>query len=111
MARPIVIDTDPGIDDALAILLALASPELDLRALVTVAGNVRLELCTQNALKLRELGKRPDLPVYAGCDKPIARDLVTGSVHGTTGMDGADLPPPKGSARSEERRVGKECRS
>ena len=100
MARPIVIDTDPGIDDALAILLALASPELDLKALVTVAGNVRLELCTQNALKLRELGKRPDLPVYAGCDKPIARDLVTGSVHGTTGMDGADLPPPKGKAEA-----------
>lgn len=100
MPRPIIIDTDPGIDDALAILLALASPELDLRALVTVAGNVRLELCTQNALKLRELGKRPGLPVYAGCDKPIARELVTGSVHGTTGMDGADLPAPKGKAEA-----------
>lgn len=100
MPRPIIIDTDPGIDDALAILLALASPELDLRALVTVAGNVRLELTTQNALKLRELGKRPGLPVYAGCDRPIARDLRTGSVHGTTGMDGADLPAPRGKAES-----------
>ncbi len=100
-ARPIIIDTDPGIDDALAILLALASPELDLRALVTVAGNVRLELCTQNALKLRELGKRPALPVYAGCDRPIARDLVTGSVHGTTGMDGAELPRPKGKPEAQ----------
>ena len=96
MPRPIIIDTDPGIDDALAILLALASPELDVRALVTVAGNVRLDLTTQNALKLRELGGRPHLPVYAGCDRPIARDLITGSVHGTTGMDGADLPAPKG---------------
>ena len=96
MPRPIIIDTDPGIDDALAILLALASPELDVRALVTVAGNVRLDLTTQNALKLRELGGRHDLPVYAGCDRPIARDLITGSVHGTTGMDGADLPAPKG---------------
>jgi purine nucleosidase len=94
--RPIIIDTDPGIDDALAILLALASPELELRALVTVAGNVRLELTTQNALKLRELGRRHDLPVYAGCDRPIARDLITGSVHGTTGMDGGDLPAPAG---------------
>lgn len=100
MPRPIIIDTDPGIDDALAILLALASPELDLRALVSVAGNVRLELTTRNALKLRELGKRPGLPVYAGCDKPIARDLVTGSVHGTTGMDGANLPAPKGKAEA-----------
>ncbi len=100
MPRPIIIDTDPGIDDALAILLALASPELDLRALVTVAGNVSLELCTQNALKLRELGKRPGLPVFAGCDRPIARVLVTGSVHGTTGMDGADLPAPKGKAEA-----------
>jgi purine nucleosidase len=94
--RPIIIDTDPGIDDALAILLALASPELDLRALVTVAGNVSLDLTTQNALKLRELGGRQDLPVYPGCERPIARDLITGSVHGTTGMDGADLPAPKG---------------
>lgn len=96
MPRPIIIDTDPGIDDALAILLALASPELDLRALVTVAGNVSLDLTTQNALKLRELGGRQDLPVYPGCERPIARDLITGSVHGTTGMDGADLPAPKG---------------
>ncbi len=100
MARPIIIDTDPGIDDALAILLALASPELDLRALVSVAGNVALELTTRNALKLRELGRRPGLPVYAGCERPIARDLRTGSVHGTTGMDGADLPAPRGRAES-----------
>jgi purine nucleosidase len=99
-ARPIIIDTDPGIDDALAILLALASPELDLRALISVAGNVRLELTTQNALKLRELGKQPDLPVYAGCSKPIVRDLISNNVHGTTGMDGADLPAPKGKAES-----------
>jgi purine nucleosidase len=101
VARPVIIDTDPGIDDALAILLALASPELDVRALVTVAGNVRLELTTQNALKLRELGGRHDLPVYAGCDRPIARELITGSVHGTTGMDGAGLPPPAGKPETK----------
>jgi purine nucleosidase len=99
--RPIIIDTDPGIDDALAILLALASPELDVRALVTVAGNVRLELTTQNALKLRELGGRHDLRVYPGCNEPIARELITGSVHGTTGMDGADLPAPKGKPETK----------
>ena len=98
--RPVIIDTDPGIDDALAILLALASPELELRALTTVAGNVRLDLCTQNALKLCHLGGRPDLPVYAGCERPLARPLITGSVHGTTGMDGADLPPPQAKAQS-----------
>ena len=96
----VIIDTDPGIDDALAILLALASPEIELRALTTVAGNVRLELTTLNALKLCELGGRPDLPVYAGCHEPLARTLITGKVHGTTGMDGADLPPPGAKAQS-----------
>lgn len=100
-SRPIIIDTDPGIDDALAILLALASPELDLRALTTVAGNVRLDLTTQNALKLCQLGRRPGLPVYPGCAEPLARELITGSVHGTTGMDGADLPPS--GAKAEKR--------
>ncbi len=99
--RPIIIDTDPGIDDALAILLAMASPELDLRALTTVAGNVRLDLTTANALRLAELGGRPDLPVYAGCERPLTRKLITGEVHGTTGMDGADLPAPKGKAQSQ----------
>jgi purine nucleosidase len=96
----IIIDTDPGIDDALAILLALASPEVELRALTTVAGNVRLDLTTINALKLCELGGRPDLPVYAGCPEPLARTLITGEVHGTTGMDGADLPVPGAQAQS-----------
>jgi purine nucleosidase len=99
-SRPIIIDTDPGIDDALAILLALASPEIELRALTTVAGNVGLDLTTQNALKLCELGGRPGLPVYAGCEQPLARELIIGAVHGTTGMDGADLPPPRAKAQS-----------
>jgi purine nucleosidase len=97
-SRPIIIDTDPGIDDALAIMLALASPELELKALTTVAGNVGVDLCTQNALKLCELGGRSDLPVYVGCDRPLARKLITGTVHGTTGMDGADLPAPRAKA-------------
>ena len=97
---PIIIDTDPGIDDAFAILLALASPEIELQALTTVAGNVRLELTTLNALKLCALAGRPDLPVYAGCQEPLARTLITGEVHGTTGMDGADLPPPRAKAQN-----------
>ncbi len=99
-ARQIIIDTDPGIDDALAILLALASPEIEIRALTTVAGNVRCELTTQNALTLCALGGRPDLPVYAGCTEPLARSLITAGVHGTTGMDGADLPAPSAKPQS-----------
>jgi purine nucleosidase len=99
LERQVIIDTDPGIDDALAILLALASPEIEVRALTTVAGNVRLALTTLNALKLAELGGRPELPVYAGCDEPLARTLITGEVHGTTGMEGADLPPPHARAQ------------
>jgi purine nucleosidase len=94
-ARRIIIDTDPGIDDALAILLACASPELDILALTTVAGNVRLELTTENALKLLDLARRPDIPVYPGCDAPLQRTLRIGQVHGPSGMDGADLPAPK----------------
>jgi purine nucleosidase len=94
-AKRIIIDTDPGIDDALAILLACASPELAVLALTTVAGNVRLELTTANALRLLELAGRPEIPVYPGCDAPLQRMLVTGQVHGATGLDGAELPAPK----------------
>jgi purine nucleosidase len=92
----IIIDTDPGQDDAVAILLALASPELEVLGITTVAGNVPLDLTTLNALKVRELAGRPDVPVFAGCDRPMARDLVTAEhVHGKTGLDGADLPEPQ----------------
>jgi purine nucleosidase len=99
--RPLLIDTDPGIDDALAILLACASPELDLRALTTVAGNVPLARTTENALKLLELAGRPDIPVYAGCDRPLRRPPVVAEVHGTTGIDGSGLPAPR--TKAEER--------
>jgi purine nucleosidase len=97
--RAIIIDTDPGIDDALAILLALASPEIELQAITTVAGNVGLELTTENALKLLALGGRPGIPVYPGCAEPLARSLGTAEVHGTTGMDGAELPRPEARAQ------------
>jgi purine nucleosidase len=94
--RPIIIDCDPGQDDALAILLALGSPdELDVLAVTTVAGNVPLALTEKNARKVVELAGRPDLPVHAGCDRPLVRDLVTAEyVHGKTGLDGAHLPEP-----------------
>ncbi|MDE0614326.1 MAG: nucleoside hydrolase [bacterium] len=93
--RPIIIDTDPGQDDAIAILAALASDELEVLGITAVAGNVPLELTTRNALILVELAGRPDVPVFAGCDRPLRRDLVTAEhVHGKTGIDGADLPDP-----------------
>lgn len=94
--RRIIIDTDPGQDDAVAILLALASPEeLDVVAITTVAGNVPLELTTRNALMMCELAGRSDLPVYAGSARPMVRELVTAEyVHGSSGIDGAGLPEP-----------------
>ncbi|MBI4182839.1 MAG: nucleoside hydrolase [Proteobacteria bacterium] len=96
-ARPIIIDTDPGQDDAVAILVALASPaELEVLAVTTVAGNVPLALTSENARKIRDLAGRPEVPVYAGCPRPILRPLRTAEkVHGPTGLDGADLPPPR----------------
>jgi purine nucleosidase len=101
-SRRIIIDTDPGQDDAVAILLALASPELDVIGITTVAGNVPQPLVTENALKLVELAGRPDVPVYAGCVRPMVRELFTAEyVHGPTGIDGADLPPPAVEARAE----------
>ncbi|UXX83446.1 nucleoside hydrolase [Roseovarius pelagicus] len=95
-ARKIIIDTDPGQDDAVAILLALASPdEIDLIGITCVAGNVPLDLTTRNARIICELAERPDVPIYAGCDRPLGRALVTAEhVHGRTGLDGPDLPEP-----------------
>lgn len=95
MPRKIIIDTDPGQDDAVAILLALASPELQVLGITCVAGNVPLALTHQNARKVCELAGRTDIPVYAGCDAPLKRPLVTAEhVHGKTGLDGVDLPAP-----------------
>ncbi|HYD98781.1 MAG TPA: nucleoside hydrolase [Alphaproteobacteria bacterium] len=95
MARPIIIDTDPGQDDAIAILLALASPELKVLGLTAVAGNVPLHLTELNCRRLLALANRTDVPVAAGCSRPMVRRLVTAEqVHGETGLDGADLPMP-----------------
>ncbi|KHQ53792.1 nucleoside hydrolase [Mameliella alba] len=94
--RKIIIDTDPGQDDAVAILLALASPaELEVLGITAVAGNVPLELTARNARMICELAGKPETPVFAGCDRPLAHDLVTAEhVHGKTGLDGPDLPEP-----------------
>lgn len=93
--RRIIIDTDPGQDDAVAILLALASPELDVLGITAVAGNVPLHLTERNARRVRALAGRADIPVYAGADHPLRRPLVTAeAVHGRTGLDGPDLPEP-----------------
>jgi purine nucleosidase len=95
MPQKIIIDTDPGQDDAVAILLALASPELEVLGITCVAGNVPLPLTARNARIVCELAGRRDVPVFAGCDRPLKRRLVTAEhVHGKTGLDGADLPDP-----------------
>ena len=96
-AQKIIIDTDPGQDDAVAILLALASPdEIEVLGITAVAGNVPLSLTEKNARIVCELAGRPDIAVYAGCDRPLRRKLVTAEhVHGKTGLDGPELPEPK----------------
>ena len=95
-ARKIIIDTDPGQDDAVAILLALASPEeIEVLGITAVAGNVPLPLTERNARIVCELAGRTDTAVFAGCAAPLARRLVTAEhVHGKTGLDGPDLPEP-----------------
>ena len=93
--QKIIIDTDPGQDDAIAILLALASPELDILGITAVAGNVPLKLTEKNARKICELAGKPETRVFAGASRPLMRQLVTAEeVHGKTGLDGPDLPEP-----------------
>ena len=94
--RSIIIDCDPGQDDAIALLLAMSSPdELEILGITAVAGNVPLELTERNARQIRDLGRRSDIPVFAGCARPMKRDLVTAEyVHGVTGIDGIDIVTP-----------------
>jgi len=95
MPRDIIIDTDPGQDDAVAILLALASPELNVLGITAVAGNVPLPLTQKNARIVCELAQKPETLVFAGCDAPLKRPLVTAEhVHGKTGLDGPQLADP-----------------
>jgi len=102
-SQKIIIDTDPGQDDAIGILLALASPaELDVLGIVTVAGNVPLSLTSRNALILCELANKTETKVFAGCSRPLVRPLVTAEhVHGKTGLDGAERPPPTMSLQKQ----------
>jgi inosine-uridine nucleoside N-ribohydrolase len=94
----LILDCDPGHDDAIALLLALASPEATLVGVTTVAGNQTLEKTTANALRLLEFTGRADVPVAAGAGRPLVRERnVAANVHGESGLDGPDLPPPAGA--------------
>ena len=93
--RKIIIDTDPGQDDAVAIFLALASEELEILGITAVAGNVPLALTQRNSRIICEIANRQDIPVFAGCDQPMYRTLVTAEeVHGNTGLDGIEIYNP-----------------
>lgn len=95
MPLPLIIDCDPGVDDAIALMLALSSPELLIKGITAVAGNVPLPLTQRNARQICELMDRSDIPVYGGCPRPLVRSPITAaSVHGKTGLDGAILPEP-----------------
>ena len=103
MPRKIIIDTDPGIDDSMAIFYALNSPEIELLGLTTIFGNASTEICTTNALRLLEIAGRTDIPVYRGAEKPISSEL-RGSpdfVHGPDGQGNSNLSPPKTSVQNE----------
>ena len=95
MPTPVVLDCDPGHDDAIALLLALASPELELLGVTTTYGNQTLDKTTANALRVLELVGRTEIPVAAGAERPLARELVVAAhVHGESGLDGPVLPEP-----------------
>jgi len=97
MSTPVLLDCDPGHDDAIAMLLALGSDELELRGVTTVAGNQTLEKTTANAIRVLELAGRGEILVAAGAGRPFVREpRVAAEVHGETGLDGPDLPPPQG---------------
>lgn len=101
MPRKIILDCDPGHDDAIAMMLALASPELKTLGVTVVYGNVGLERTTQNALTVREI-TGSDVPIYAGADRPLVRDRISAeSVHGKSGLEGPDLPAPTGRLEQE----------
>src|SRR5262249_16415016 len=95
-AKKIILDTDPGTDDALALMLALSSPELDVRAITVVPGNVTLAMGVENALRMVSLANRCDIPVAAGAPKPLFSKLITAEFwHGKNGLADIELPPSK----------------
>ena len=97
MPRKVIIDCDPGQDDAVALFLAMASPdEIDILGITTVAGNVPLELTQRNARMMCDIAQRRDIPVFAGCDRPLVREPITAEyIHGATGIDGVDVFEPE----------------
>ncbi len=100
---PTIIDCDPGHDDAIALLLALASPELDLLGVTTTYGNQTLEKTTENTLRVLELVGRTDVPVAMGADRPLERELVVAAhVHGESGLDGPVLPEASTAPSSDD---------
>lgn len=90
MAQKVIIDTDPGHDDAMALMLACKSPELEILAITTVCGNSTIENTTRNAQYILDFIGRSDIPVYSGADKPLTRGLIRAVVHGTSGLEGVD---------------------
>lgn len=101
MVSSLIIDCDPGVDDAIALLLTIAK-NLPLLGITTVAGNVPLALTYSNARKICALAGKPDIPVYAGCPRPMVRDLSTAeAIHGASGLQGANLPKPANAAPSQ----------
>ena len=101
MALPVIIDCDPGHDDAIALVLALASPELDVKAVTSSAGNQTPDKTLRNVLRMLSLLKRPDIPVAGGALKPLMRELIIAdNVHGESGLDGPALPEPGFAAQS-----------
>lgn len=101
MALPVIIDCDPGHDDAIALVLALASPELDVKAVTSSAGNQTPDKTLRNVLRMLTLLKRPDIPVAGGTLKPLMRELIIAdNVHGESGLDGPALPEPGFAAQS-----------
>ncbi|KNC08722.1 ribonucleoside hydrolase [Klebsiella sp. RIT-PI-d] len=95
MRHPIIIDCDPGHDDAIAIVLALASPELEVKAITSSAGNQTPDKTLRNVLRMLTLADRTDIPVAGGAAKPLMRDLIIAdNVHGESGLDGPKLPEP-----------------
>src|SRR5204862_6812828 len=95
MPRKIILDCDPGHDDAMAILLAHGSPEIELAAITTVAGNQSLDKTSLNARRVCTVAGIRDVPVAAGADRPLVRELVTAPhIHGESGLDGPSFRPP-----------------
>ena len=102
--RPIIFDCDPGIDDAVALLMAFAHPEkFKFLGITTVAGNVSVSKTALNALKICELAGREDVPVYEGCSRPLIKDMrLDGEfIHGSSGLEGSNLPVPKGGVQRQ----------